>query len=127
MQILLNSTQSQNNVVLLLCKTNITYDENQDEISQQFFHKYTFITVALVEVEIRLISNSKPPDFMTKLNFSFNLFTVLGIVNAYRCIRRFPLSVYHFGSRGLCSVPKDERNRTGYQAAKYHASSRTGK
>jgi len=81
----------------------------------------------LVEAEIRLISNSKLPDFMTKLKFSFNLFAVFSIVTDNRSIRRFPVSVYHFGSRGLCSVPKDERSPTGYQAAKYHASSHTGK
>jgi len=116
-----------NHCCYLLCETNITYDENQDEIRHQFFHKYTFTTVALVEAEISFINNSKQPDFMTKLNFSFNLFTVFSLVTVYRSTRRFPLSVYHFGSRGLCSVRKDERSHTGYQAAKYHASSHAGK
>jgi len=101
--------------------------EQKTKLGTNFFHKSTFTTFALVEAESRLISKSKQPDFMTKLKFSFNLFTVFSNRTEYRFIRRFPVSVYHFGSRGLCSVPKDERSHTGYQAGKYFASSHTGK
>jgi len=64
---------------------------------------------------------------MTKLSFSFHLITVVSIVTDFRSIRRFPLSLYHLDSRGLCSVPKDESSHTGYQTATYHASPRAGK
>jgi len=97
------------------------------KLGNNIFHKFTITTFALVEAEIILISNSKQPDFMTKLKFSFNLFTVFSIGSVYQSIRRFPLSVYHFGSSGLCSVRKDESSHTGYQAGKYHASSHAGK
>jgi len=83
--------------------------------------------LALVKAEIIFISISKPPDFVTKLSFSFNLFTVFNIVNVGGFIRRFPLSLHHFDSRGLCSVPKDENSHTGYKAATYHSSSHAGK
>jgi len=64
---------------------------------------------------------------MKKLSFPINLFTVFNIVTDGGSILRFPVSVYYFDSRGLCSAPKDESSHTGYQTATYHVSSRAGR
>jgi len=82
--------------------------------------------VALVEAGLSLIIMAKRPDFMTKLIFSINIFTVVNFVTECDSILQFPLSGYYFDSRGLHSVPKHDRF-TGNETATYHVLSRAGR